>query len=241
MFGARMFSALTFRGWNLARSYSARQCFAREGRLTSQGRSSGLECGCGDAWGADRRAEQGGTVRRIFLTLAVLSNIALVAAFAMGQQIVDARSLDGRVDAHFGMAILALILAALVHAIVLTYFMGTGRWLDETTQAYRLPGEHRAESKSLKYRTVPAMVAVVLMLVGTGALGAAADPASPVGFTGWGGLSAATTHLVAAVVTLGCNAVVSLWEYVAIDRNGRRVQEVVDEVRRIRAERGLRV
>ena len=180
-------------------------------------------------------------MRRIFLTLAILSNLALVAAFVLGHRIVDARSLDGRVDAHFGVAILAMIFAALVHSIVLTYFMGTGRWLEETTQAYRLAGDQRAESKSLKYQTVPAMVACLLLLVGTGALGAAADPASPVGFAGWGGLSAATTHLVAALVTVACNGLVNLWEYFALDRNGRLVQQVVDEVRRIRVERGLPV
>jgi hypothetical protein len=180
-------------------------------------------------------------VRRIFLTLAIFSNVVLIAAFVLGHRIDDARALDGGVDVHFGVSIMALIFAALVHAIVLTYFMGTGRWLEETTQAYRLPDERRLENKSLKYRTVPAMIVSLLLLVGTAALGAAADPASPVGFTGWAGFSAATTHLIAALLTLGVNAVVNLWEYLALERNGRLVQEVMDDVRRIRTERGLPV
>ena len=180
-------------------------------------------------------------MQRIFLTLAVVSNAVLLAAFALGHRIEDARLLESGVDTHFGVAMLALILAAMVHAVVLTYFMGTGRWLDETTQAYRLPGDHRAESQRLKYRTVPVMMAAVVLLVGTGALGAAADPASPVQFAGWGGLSAATTHLAAALVTLGVNLLVNIWEYFALARNSRIVQDVMEQVRRIRHERGLPV
>ena len=97
-------------------------------------------------------------MKRIFTTLAILSTAGLATAFGYGLAIGDAKALDSGVDLHFGLAMIALILAALVHAIVLTYFMGTGRWMEETTKAYHLDDRWRGESNALKYRTVPAMV-----------------------------------------------------------------------------------
>lgn len=180
-------------------------------------------------------------MKRIFTTLALLSTAGLATAFGYGLAIGDAKAPDSGVDLHFGLAMIALILAALVHAIVLTYFMGTGRWMEETTKAYRLDERWRLGSNSLKYRTVPGMVVCLLLLVATGAFGAAADPASPVEFAGWGSLDAATVHLLVALLTLGLNLTVNFWEYIALDRNGLLVNEVLDEVRRIRLERGLPV
>jgi hypothetical protein len=124
---------------------------------------------------------------------------------------------------------------------VLTYFMGTGRWLEETTLAYHLPPHWQQESKSLKYRTVPAMVLSMVLLILTGAFGAAADPASATGFRGWGELSADTLHMLIALTTVGINLIVNLLEYSALHRNGVIIGEVLQEVRKMRLERGLEV
>jgi hypothetical protein len=78
-------------------------------------------------------------------------------------------------------------------------------------------------------------------LILTGALGAAADPASAVGFQGIGPLTAAQVHLSSAIATLLVNAVVNIWEFRALSRNGQLVNEVLEQVRRIRTERGLEV
>jgi hypothetical protein len=184
-------------------------------------------------------------MNRIFLPLCGLSTILLVTAFALGLQIGDPRQLDQAVQAgvqyHFLAALAALCFATLVHAIVLTYFMGTGRWIEETSQAYRLPVDFHRENQRVKYRLIPAMVGCFLMLVTTGALGAAADPGSPVQFAGAWGLSAAAWHQSFAVATLLCNLGVNYWEYVALFRNGEIVQAVLAEVRRIRTEKGLAV
>jgi hypothetical protein len=184
-------------------------------------------------------------MNRIFVPLCGLSTILLVAAFALGLNIGDPRTLDRAVQAavqyHFLTALGALCFATLVHAIVLTYFMGTGRWIEETSQAYRLPGEFHRENQRVKYRLAPAMVGCFLLLLATGAFGAAADPGSPVQFTGWWGIPAAMWHQSFAVVTLIANLGVNYWEYVALFRNGEIVQAVLAEVRRIRTERGLAV
>jgi hypothetical protein len=184
-------------------------------------------------------------VNRIFLPLCGVSWILLGAAFILGWQIDDPKvaevAVQRGVEHHFLTALGAIIFATLVHALVLTYFMGTGRWLEETSTAYRLDDKYFRESKSLKYRTIPALVAAFLLLVITGALGAAADPGSPAQFTGWFGISAANMHLAAAVITLTLNAVVNYLEFTALFRNGEIIELVMREVRRIREEKGLAV
>jgi hypothetical protein len=184
-------------------------------------------------------------VNRIFLSLAGVSGMLLIGAFLLGLNIGDPTSRDRAVQAafsyHFFAATLALIFAALVHAIVLTYFMGTGRWMEETCRAYALPGHWREENQRLKSRMTLGMMACFALLIATGATGAAADPASPVEFAGWFGLSGATIHFLLGSTTLAANMLVNFWEYQAIYRNGEIVNAVLAEVRRMREERGLAV
>lgn len=182
---------------------------------------------------------------RIFSTLAFLSTLALGASFWLGWRIGDA-ALPGaaeqtRVTVHFLFAVAALCFAVLVHAIVLTYFMGTGRWLEETCAAYHLSHDRQARSRNLKWRLYPAMTLSLLLLIATGAFGAAADPASAVGFRGFGSLSGPQVHMLLAAGTFAFNLVVNVFEWRALTSNGALVDEVLAEVRRIRLERGLEV
>lgn len=182
-------------------------------------------------------------MKRIFIGLAVTSTALLAAAFTFGLRIDDPRdmaeaSLAAR-RLHLLTAVAGLLFAALIHAVVLTYFMGTGRWLEETTRAYRLDPRWFDESRSLKYRTIPAMIAAMALLILTAAFGAGADPASSVRFGDWFGLGPGTIHFLLAATTLGVNLAANLMEYAALDRNGRLVDEVVARVTDIRRERGL--
>lgn len=174
-----------------------------------------------------------------------LSWALLGLTFVLGLQIDDPKAADPavirQVQSHFLSALAAILFATLVHAIVLTYFMGTGRWLEETSTAYRLDEKFYAESKRIKYRTIPALVGAFLLLLTTGAFGAAADPGSPAQFQGWFGLSAATIHQLAAWITLTVNAAVNYLEFASLYRNGEIIDEVLQEVRRIRLEKGLAV
>ncbi len=184
-------------------------------------------------------------MNRIFLPLCSLSIIFLVITFVLGLQIDDPKVLDRAVQAgvqtHFLAALGSLCFATLVHAIVLTYFMGTGRWLEETSNAYRLTPTAFNESKTIKYRVIPAMVGCFLLLVITGAFGAAADPGSPVQFQGWLGVSPAALHRSWAIIALLANIAVHFMEYTALFRNGELIEGVMTEVRRIRQEKGLAV
>jgi len=182
---------------------------------------------------------------RIFLTLSIASIIALIAAFALGLSIGDAYSRDAnvqyRVGVHFLTAIGALMLVCLVHALVFTYFMGTSRWMEETTRAYKLTDANLKECLRMKYRTLPGIILCFLLLLTTGAVGGAADPASPIEFKELAGLSAGTIHMLIALITIGINLVVFLYEYMVIYRNGELIQNVMSDVRRIREEHGLPV
>lgn len=184
-------------------------------------------------------------MKRIFLTLAVLSIVLLIAAFGIGMSIGDAKDATAATQKTVGIHLLtalgALVFAALLHAIVLTYFMGTGRWMEETTRAYQLSVSFLDENRSIKYKLMPAMSGCLLLLILTGGFGAAADPASPVGFQGWLGLSAANIHFLVAALLVCVNLLVNAWEFAAISRNSAIVEQVLGEVRRIRTERGLPV
>ena len=182
---------------------------------------------------------------RIFLPLALLGTVTLVIAMVLGLSIEDPRVRTDAVRAavryHMLTALSALCFATLVHAIVLTYFMGTGRWIEETSNAYRLPATFFARSQAIKYRTIPAMVGAFLLLLGTGALGAAADPAATMQSNGWLGVTPATWHLTSAIVTVLANIGVNYLEFMALEHNGEIIDQVLAEVRRIRLEKGLAV
>jgi hypothetical protein len=83
------------------------------------------------------------------------------------------------------------------------------------------------------------IVAGFTLLLAAGTLGAAADPASPVGFTGWLGLAPATLHLLVALAAVAVNSWTHLAEYSALHENAKLIERMMDQVKRIRAERGL--
>lgn len=183
-------------------------------------------------------------MNRIFFTLALVSSLMLVAAMGFGLSIENAASKDAAEQAivlrHLILALGGLLVALMVHGLVLTYFMGTGRWMEETSTTYGLDEKWRKENTSLKYRTLPLMVGSVAMLITAGAFGAAADPASTVGFQGWLGISAATWHFLMATLALGLHVVSTFVEYFAIVRNGELIQEIMQAVGQIRQANGLK-
>jgi hypothetical protein len=180
-------------------------------------------------------------MNRIFLSLAVVSTLLLLLAMGFGLWIENPAELaeQGMVARHQLLAFGGLIVALMVHGLVLTYFMGTGRWIEETSTTYGLGEKWRKENSSLKYSALPLMVGSVFLLIAAGAFGAAADPASPVGFQGWLGLSAATWHFLVSILALGLHVIATIVEYFALCRNGELIQEVMAEVQHIRAAHGM--
>ncbi len=183
------------------------------------------------------------TVTRIFLTLASVSTLLLLTVFVLGLNIGDPRVLESQplVSWHLILALTGLIFATLVHAVVLTYFMGTGRWMEDVSKTYQLDDRLRVECQRLKYRVIPWMCFCLLLLLTTAGFGAAADPATRLGSSGWGGLSTSTLHLLVAITTICCNFLVNVREFHVLERNGQLINEVMAMVREIRIDRNLPV
>jgi len=176
-------------------------------------------------------------VNRIFLTTAIVSNLFLAVTYLIGWSMQDPAIPEGRgipFSVHFLCGVASITLAMLIHAIVLTYFMGTGRWIEETSEAYRLGTDGRKRNIKLKYRTLPGMVGCLFLLITVGGFGAAADPGAGLGFA-----AAGTIHMILASLALLVNVLVSFVEYDSICQNGQLINEIMDQVRQIRRERGL--
>lgn len=184
-------------------------------------------------------------VKRIFLTLTVVSTLLLLVAFFLGFEIGDPRSVTPTtrklLSYHLLISVAALIFAALVHAVLLTYFMGTSRWMDEARQAYKFDSRWNEENQRLKYRTVPVMVICLLLLISNIPLGALSVDGADWKIPGLGAASPSRVHLVVAILTVVANFAVNAMEYRAIRRNGEIIVEIVREVRRIREAHGLPV
>jgi hypothetical protein len=184
-------------------------------------------------------------VKHIFLTLTVVSTLLLVAALVLGFLIGDPRNvapLTRRfMSYHLLVSVAALIFAALVHAVLLTYFMGTSRWMEEARQAYKFDTGWSEENRQLKYRTVPVMAVCLLLLIANVPLGAMAVDSATWVLPLVGPVSRSGAHLVFALFTVVVNLAVNVMEYRAIRRNGELIVDVLGEVRRIREARGLPV
>lgn len=184
-------------------------------------------------------------MKRIFLTLAVLGTLLLLASLLQGFEIGDLRkptpAARKLLSYHLLVSVAALIFAALVHAVHLIYFMGTSRWMDETRQAYQFDSRYGEENRRLKYRTIPVMAVCLLLLIANIPFGALAVDQTNWQVPGLGAVSTTRVHLVFALVTMVVNVAVNAMEYGAIGRNSELIAGVLEEVRRIREARGLPV
>jgi hypothetical protein len=179
---------------------------------------------------------------RIFLSLASLSLILLVIAMMLGLTMGDlyARPAPDPETLHWATmhrltGIAAALAVVFVESVVVTYFIGTSRWCKEVVETYQLDRAAIVRSNMLKRRTFPWALIGMLAVVGIIALGGAADPATLQRNTrDW-----ADWHLMGAF--LGIALIV--WTYVVawnnIVANHAIIEQVVTEVSRVRAERGL--
>jgi hypothetical protein len=171
---------------------------------------------------------------RIFLTLATAVYLSLTLTFALG---CWSRLSDGLHAAngsafmlHFLFGLFTAVGTLLVHCLIFTYFLGTGRWVKEVTLAYDLPDEpwHK-RTRELKRQTFPPALTAMLVTIATAAAGAGGQlQAWP-----W------QVHFTLGVVTLVVNAWAMRLEYRNLRINAVTLEEVLTEVDRVRAERGL--
>ncbi|MFO0866493.1 MAG: hypothetical protein U0744_17915 [Gemmataceae bacterium] len=171
---------------------------------------------------------------RTFVALASLVMLLMIAAIGVGTWSFVLKLQGQRDDnlfiIHFWLGLGTALAVLLVHCIIFTYFLGTGRWVKEVSIAYRLPDDpFYKETRTLKRKTFPPALFSMLIAIATSAAGAG------VMLQGWHwGM-----HATGAVLTILINVWAFDVEYRAVSRNAVVMDLVLDEVDRRRAEQGM--
>jgi hypothetical protein len=171
---------------------------------------------------------------RIFTTLAVIDGLALLVSFVLGiaswWRGAAHQANDSLYLVHFTFGLFTAIGTLLVHCIIFTYFLGTGRWVKEVKLAYNLRDEPLPLlTRELKRKTFPPALAAMLITIATAAAGAGAQ------LQEWPW----QVHATLALLTLVINGWAFSIEYRNVNINGGVIEDVMREVERIRAARGL--
>jgi hypothetical protein len=171
---------------------------------------------------------------RIFATLALTDAMALIVTFALGCWSKWAGGINDPSThvylLHFLFGVFTGVGTLLVHCLIFTYFLGTGRWVREVTLAYQLPDEPLyRRTRDLKRETFPTALGAMLLTIATAASGAGVQ------LQGWNWV----LHFVLGIATLLVNLLVFRQEHRNVTENATIIDRVVTEVDRIRTERGL--
>jgi hypothetical protein len=176
------------------------------------------------------------------MTLAWFALVMMGATLILGLSIEDLHT-DRSAEmlrwatVHRLSGVSAALVVVLVHSIVVTYFIGTSRWVKEVSEAYSLGNGYIIRANTLKRKTFPWAVMGMLAVVAVGALGAAADPSTGRPNT----IAWVTPHLIGALTGLAFIAYTFFVEWNNIHANHLVIADVLADVQRIRAERGLEV
>jgi len=168
-------------------------------------------------------------MRRTFPSLACLDGLALLVTFAVGLVRGFApQALDPLL--HFELGLFTIIFNLGVHCLIFIYFLGTGRWVKEVALAYDLPDDPLPKrTRDLKRRSFPPALVAMLVPIAAGAAGQGAM------LREWPW----QIHLTLGILSLVVNGWAFVVEYRCVAANARVLHEVLREVDRIRAERGL--
>jgi hypothetical protein len=140
-----------------------------------------------------------------------------------------------RVHMMFGVGLALAVV--LINSIVITYFIGTGRWCKEVVETYSLDRRFVEQATILKRTTFPWALGAILAVTGVIALGAAANP-----FIGGTNTAAwVIPHLIGAIAGFAFIGQACVIEARRIRVNQEVITEIMSEVKRIRLDRGLEV
>jgi hypothetical protein len=171
---------------------------------------------------------------RILLHFSVANFLLLALTFTLGWVSYGRGSLyilsDPNYPLHLYLGLFTIICNLALHCLVFIYFLGTGRWVKEVAIAYGMPDEPLPKlTRELKRKTFPPALFAMLIPIAAGAAGMAQYR----GEWPW------YVHLTLAT----CALLVNLWacwvEYRNVTINAGVIAGVMQEVERIRAERGL--
>jgi hypothetical protein len=173
---------------------------------------------------------------RTFAVLAVLVTLGMLATIGVGfwsfalDRAADPRFHNDIFIVHFYLGLATALGILLVHCLIFTYFLGTGRWVKEVGLAFRLPDADLPRlTRELKRGTFPPALFAMLVGIATAAAGAGAQLQAWPWFV----------HAALAFLTLFVNLWAFHVEYRALAMNAQVIQAVLAEVDRIRAAHGL--
>jgi len=175
-------------------------------------------------------------MNQIIARLAAVTLLALLVTFGVG---LYSQARGGLLEAndiayplHLGLGLFAVFICLGVHCLAFIYFLGTGRWVKEVAQAYRLPDEPLPKrTRELKRQTFPVALLAMLVPIATAAAGAGVATQHP--YWPW------QLHFTLGTVSVLVNAWAFVVEYRNVSINAGVIDEVMREVERIRAEHGL--
>ncbi len=168
---------------------------------------------------------------RIFTTLALADALALTVSFILGCWSRWGGDPEHRLYIlHFLVGLFSAVGTILVHCLIFTYLLGTGRWVREVTLAYQLPDEpNYRRTRDLKRQVYPIALAAMLLTIATAAAGGGTQ------LQGWPW----QIHFALAIITLLGNYLIFWIEYRKVVINSATLDAVLVDVDRVRAERGL--
>lgn len=171
---------------------------------------------------------------RIFSVLAIANGIGLTLSFTFGMISMNRGSLNDPADntflIHFLCGLFTAVATLLVHCMIFTYFLGTGRWVKEVTLAYDLPDAplHKT-TRELKRKTFPPALFAMLGTIATAAAGGGRQ------LQDW----PYQIHFILAICAILLNGWAYWVEIRSLRTNERILATVYEEVERVRKERGL--
>jgi hypothetical protein len=151
---------------------------------------------------------------------------------------VAAKALRPQMTRHMLLGIASALVTLLVCSVSITYFVGTSKWFKEVVETYKLDPRYVEQSGRIKRRSFRWSVSGALAIVLVVGLGAASEPT-------WANAENSPLfvlpHYVASLVAVGFLLLSFYMQATALAENGRLIETVMGDVRRIRAERGLAV
>ena len=153
----------------------------------------------------------------LFLALTAFNVLCLLLTAALGY------AYGGSTTApqwHALAGAIATITCCAVHCVVFTYFIATAKWVQHAVTVKQLDPSLVAPTRSFKMQAFPAALLAMAVTFAAALCGAArvSYGVSP------------TYHHVAAWIAVATNVAVALAEYRAIERNGRLIKGILNQI-----------
>ena len=152
----------------------------------------------------------------LFLALTAFNVLCLLLTAALGYAFGGSTVTQW----HALAGVVATITCCAVHCVVFTYFIATAKWVQHAVTVKQLDPSLVGPTRSFKMQAFPAALLAMVVTFAAALCGAAS-----VSY----GVSPGYHHVV-AWIAVATNVVVALAEYRAIERNGRLIKGILNQI-----------